>query len=357
MPWVISMFACEEIEKSFKSFVKRSTNESFKVALDDKHKRDYHMSFNYIIEGNYIIGDYNNPTFKISNLNIFIQKLTVLINLMAKFHLEDKEYFEFSENNFLDYLLVSCFSNMSESDLNFPLSYLDRQINAYSRSYNFEDVVVGSLNLKEKNILVNSVTKKNRSTMEAPLYTQFYFSYNGEKYLLPKIHYYIVNNKCYIMGIQNGKNKQDNTLSKNMSRYLRKLDKGLDDISQSENGEVLTEKDISPSFLAALILFISSNKNISSFYFPDYLPLRYINKVGVLNDKGEDIAEADRIQTNVTNKLLLTASRVGLHFDNSEISLNSDGFLQLQFNSSQKNKANIITDLYNSISLSSKKTK
>ncbi len=351
------MFSSNNIEKSFKSFVKKSTNESFKIDLDDEYKIDYYISLNYIIEEKHITGDLNNPTLKIDNLNIFIEKLTQLMNLMGKFHFDDKAYFEFNDETFLNYLLVSCFSNMNESDLNSPLSYLDRQINAYSNAYEFDNKEVGYFVLKGKNISINNFTQKNKASMEAPLYTQFYFSYEGERYLLPKIHYYIVGNKCFIMGIQNNKKKQDNTLSKNMDRYLRKLDKGLDHLAKSENGEVLTEKDISPSFLAALTLFIASNKNISSFYFPDYLPLRYMNKIGLLNQKGESLEEADRIQTNITNKLLLTASRITLHFDCSNISLNGDGFLQLEFDSRQKSKDNIITDLYNSICLDSKKLK
>lgn len=351
------MFSYDNIEKIFKSFIKKSTNESFKIDLDDKYKIDYHISLNYIIEGKYITGDNSNPTLKIPHFNIFLEKLTTLINLMAKFHFEDKEYFEFSDENFLNYLLISCFSNMNETDLNHPLAYFDRQIKAYSNIYNFDNSVVGKFILKEKDISINKITKKNKASMESLLCTQFYFLHNDDQYLLPKIHYYIVDNCCYIMGIQNTKKKQDNTLSRNMDRYFRKLDKGLDNISKSENGKVETEKDISPSFLAALTMFIASNENISTFYFPSYLPLRYINKVGLLKSKGEEIQEADRIQTNITNKLLLTASRISLHFDNSNISLNNDGFLQLEFDSHQKDNDNIITDLYNSIYKDKKKLK
>ena len=349
------MYSTSVVKKRFENFVENSINDTFKITYDDGYKIDYHLTFNYEIEEKKLTGNYDNPTLKIPNYNLFVEKLTNLLNLMGTYHLEDKDYYDFSFENFIDYLLVCFFSNMNEYDLNNSLNYLDRLIQSYNQKYDYQQKKAGNISIKNKEIEIHENTSKNKASMEAPLHQTFFFKNNDECFYLPKIHYYIANNNCYIMAIQNHTKKQENSISKFLDRYFRKLDKGLDNIERSENGEINNIKDISPNALAALTLFVSYHKNISDFYFPSYLPLRYTNKLETLKIKGLDLNEADRIQSNLTNKLLFTGLRLCEHFNRSEIYLNDDGFLKIKFNPSRKNDDNIIKDIYNSINFSNKK--
>jgi len=350
------MYSKEMIEKCFINFVKQSNNNTFKIYYDDNSFIDFHLSFNYKIEDKILHKSDEYPLFKISNFPTFINKLTPLIETMSVFHKEDKSYFDFNDENFVYYLFVSCFSNMNEFDLNNPLSYIDKMIDIYSEEpILYKNQKAGNFSYKSKNLDILESIGKNIASMESPLHVQYKITDQNEVFYLPKINYYIHNNKCYIMSIQNKKTKQNNKISKDLDRYFRKVDKGLEDIEKSEDGSTNTPKDISPNALIALTLFISSHKNISSFMFPDYLPIRYQNKAGVLKSKKEDLNEVDRIQNNLTNRLLLTALRLSLHFDKSECSFN-DNFFQLDFDPNTSNTDNIIYDIYNSLN-STKKIK
>lgn len=351
------MYLKKDIEEQLKIFIKNSTTDTYKLYFDDGTHIDYHISFNYQIESRILTHNENNPLMKISNFSQFIDKLTVLINLMAEFHINDKSYFEFSDKNYLDYLLVSCFSNMNEYDLNYPFSYLERLIEAYSYKCNFhEEKTIGTFDLNNKSIEVKEVIGKNIASMEAPLYKQFVFSYNGEKVFSPKVNFYISDGKCYIMSIQNKKHSDESYLAKNLDRYFRKFDKGLEHIERSNNGDISTVKDISPNALAALTLFLSTNKKLSRFLFPSLLPLRYMNKVGTLNKRKIDESEANRIQSNLTNRLLLTGARICEHFDSSKYDLLDNSFMELEFNPKFNSVDNIIFQLYNTTNRINKKS-
>lgn len=348
------MYTQQEVSRHLKNFIKSSLNDTFKIVTSDNHVIDYHLRCNYLIEGNNLVGHENAPIMNISNISEFIESLTLLINKMSEYYHNDKEYFDFTDSNFLDYLLVCCFSNMSELDLNNPIAYFKTMVNVYYNDFSFVTKNIGNITIKGKNISIYETTSKNKASMEAPANKQFFFQCDNDFFYLPKIHYYIVNDCCYLMAIQNKKEKQQNKLAKELDRYLRKLDKGLDDIEKSTDGKIENVKDISPSSLAALTLFMSSQNDIRTFKFPSFLPFRYANKAGVLKCKNIDENEADRIQNNITNKFLFTAIRICEHFDKSSFDYIDGNYLELQFNPATSKTDNIIYDLYHSITANKK---
>jgi len=344
------MFNLEEIKTAFKSFVEQTSTSSFKLDFDS-YAVDYHISLNYDIEGKTILNNDAFPLVKISNLNLFLAKLLKLSNLMASFHNNDKIYFDFSKDSFLKYLLLSFFSNMNEFDYNNPLSYIDKMTIAYCHNYYIgEEKLAGNILVNSELINIYEQSAKNIATMESPLYKQFIFKNRDYTYVSPKIHYYIANNVVFITGIQNSKKKNINPLSKKLDRYFRKVDAGLEDVEKSED-KVLTIKDISPSFLVALTLFISSFKEYNNFCLIDYLPLKYHNRIGVLKAKNIDIEEANKIQTNVTNKFILTGERFCEHFDNADFYY-INGFFNIYMEQYEQQYGNIIYDIYESLNKS-----
>ena len=344
------MYTDKKIIEQLKKLIKNSTNDTCKIIFDDGFVSDYHISFNFDIEGFLIYKDDSQPLVKISDFQSFASKVITLVNLMAPFYSEYKDHYGFTEENYLDYLLISIFSNMNEYDFNNTLNYLDRIIDSYQQNYSFyKDKLVGKINVKGKEISIYETCLKSSASMEAPLYKQYIFSCEGDVFYSPKVRYYISQNKCYVMAIQNNPNKQNNILAKLLDRYFRKLDKGLAEYERSENNQIETPKDISPTALATLTIFVSSTKETSTFCFPDYLPLRYTNKLGTLKTKSIDYDEADRIQANLTNKLLFTGIRLCEHFTSSSISFDTPNYLEIEFNPLANDKNNIIFDLYDAI--------
>ena len=119
------MYSVNKVSDCFKNFIKQTSTSTFKIYFDEGDFIDYHISLNYNIEDSFIINKENSPIIKIDNLSEFINNLTILLNKMASFHISDKEKFDFNDDNFLKYLLMSCITNMNEMDFNYPDKYLD----------------------------------------------------------------------------------------------------------------------------------------------------------------------------------------------------------------------------------------
>lgn len=348
------MFHTEEIKEKLNNFIKQTNSSTFKIDCDG-WEVDYHISLNHFVEGKKFFNNDFLPLLKINNVDLFASKLTILLNLKAKFHEFDLEYFDFSRDNYMDYLLMSSFINMCEDDFNYPLNYLDRMIEAYTRKYSINKLsLIGCLNLTDKKLNIYESSSKNIASMESPLYKVFIFTDENEKFVTPKIHYYIANDTVYIMGIQGLKERQSNSLSKRLDRYFRKVDAGLEEIEKSENDKIETLKDISPSFLVALTLFISSFKDYKKFYLVDYLPLRYQNKLGVLKQQGKDLESADALQKNITNKFMFTGARFCEHFENADFEF-VNSYLKINVETYNHQCGNIIYDLYESIKIKQNK--
>ena len=85
----------------------------------------------------------------------------------------------------------------------------------------------------------------------------------------------------------------------------------------------------------------------------DYLPLRYMNKFKN-NTSYEESEEIDRIQTNVTNRFLMTGVRLCEHFNNFDCDF-FNGLLKIETSEYKHQEGNIIYDLYESIKTNKKR--
>ena len=347
------MLSFKEVDSLFKNFSKQTYTDSLKIAFEDG-EIDYRISLNYIIEGNRKIKKDSNPTLHISNYKVFIEKLTELLNKKYKYHYVDKSYMMLTEEGYHNFILMSTICNMQEMDFNNPIDYLDRMNKAYDVNYDINRKKdIGIFKMGDTNVEIYQYDKKNMSTMESMVSRHFIMKKGNEEVLLPKIHYYISDDKVYLMGIQSNRKKELNTLSKKLDRYLRKMDKGLDKYARNEEGKVESIKDISVSALASLTLFLSSMREYKEFYMVDYLPIRYMNKMKN-NISYEETEEVDRIQTNVTNKFLMTGIRLCEHFDNLDYDF-FNGLLKIEAKEYKHQQDNIIYDLYEAVNKTKKR--
>ena len=351
------MLSVQNVDKLFRDFAKQTLNGSLKIVFaNDLFSEnpfavdivDYKIGLNYIIEGKEKIENEQNPTLNISNYKTFIENLTELMNKKYEYHYNDKNYMTLTEEGYLNFLLMGIISNMQEMDFNYPIGYLNRMIDAYDKKYEFDNKKeVGNFKIGDLNTTIVQYDRKNMATMETMVSRQFLIKKDDQEVLLPRIHYYISGNKVYILGIQNYSKDKDNSLSKKVDRYLRKMDKGLEEYEQSDNGKVEGIKDISVAALASLVLFMSSYSEYQEFYMTDYLPIRYMNKLK--NDvTDEDINKIDKIQTNITDKFLMTGVRLCEHFDNLDCDF-FNGVLKIDVSEYKHQEGNIIYDLYESI--------
>lgn len=348
------MISEKEVNELFKKFVKTTNNDNFKIEFEDG-EANYKLNLNYIIQDKSAIRDSYDPVLHISKYKDFIKKLTVLINKEYEFYKEDKEFMGLTEEGYKDYIMLSTFVNMQEADFNSPMSYFDRLIKAYDEKYVFnKKEKVGEIAVGNKKIEIIHSDRRNSATMESPVSKKIILKDGDKEFALPRVHYYISDNKIYIMGIQNF-NKSNDEFCKKMDRYLRRFNKGLEDIEISEDGKVDTIRDISVRALASLTLFISLFEKYGEFYMPDYLPLRYNNKYKVCKDN-KDYEEIDKIQKNLTDRFLMTGVRFCEHFPNFDYNF-YNGLLQIQIgngNVSDKERT-LVHEFFDSVNESAKK--
>lgn len=346
---MINMLSKEEVNRLFKTFVANSNEDTFKIYDEDGDFIDYQIMLNYSIEDKIIRKSPNSPMLMISDYENFIDTLTILLNKMYNFCINDKDYFYFSENNYNLYLIMCCLINMQEFDFNCPIQYLERLIDSLDHKYNFDKLInIGNFMMNNDQVDIYTIDKKNRGTMEALQSKTFVLKLGDEQITLPRIHYYISGDAIYITGIQNNTKQQKTNFSKSLDRYLRKLDKGIEE-TPNDNGEVNNIRDISPSALAALTLFMSSNSEYTTFCMTDYLPLRYQNKLGNIKNE-DDLNEINRIQKNATNRFLMTGARLCHHFQNWECHFfNGIQRIYVKEYSKFSRENNIIYDLFESI--------
>lgn len=361
---VLFMFSKKEVADLLKKFVMGTYKDTLKLSFEGIGEVDYRISLNYSMKDKDFVKDSSRPILYAGDSKNFITPLTKLFNIKYEYHKDDKERLGLTEEGYKDYILLSCFLNMQELDFNSPISYFNRLIKSYEQEYKFnEKVKMGEIEVKEEKVNIHGYDRKNMASMESPVSKQFFLEQDGKVFLLPRIHYYISNDSVYIMGIQNYGNKQlyvdeideeakqkNNELEKfhkMIDRYLRKLNKGIDDVEVSKEGKVETIKDVSVSALASLTLFISNMSNYSKFYMPDFLPLRYQN---VKKDTEEKEIKANIHQTNITDKFLMTGVRLCEHFDNIECGF-ENGFLEMYVDKyvPSRTKTDEIYKLYESV--------
>lgn len=359
------MFDERMVGELFKNFIKETYKDSLKISFEDMDDVDYRISLNYSLNGKSASNSSLKPILHVGKYKSFISSLTKLFNIKYKKHFKEKEHLGLTKEGYAKYILMSCFINMQELDFNAPVSYFNRIIKSYEQKYEFnKKTKIGEIQIKDEKVNIYEYNRFNNASMESVVSKQFFFEKDGKIFLLPRVHYYISGDCVYIMGIQNYGNKQlyvdevnEEAVKQNqelqkfhktMDRYLRKLNKGIDETEINEEGKVDTIKDVSVSSLASLTLFVASLSNYSKFYMPDFLPLRYQNKHKETEIQQEKV---DREQTNITDKFLMTGVRLCEHFDQMECGF-ENGFLEIENNNntcSNNLQRDVIHELYESV--------
>jgi len=151
-----------------------------------------------------------------------------------------------------------------------------------------------------------------------------------------------------VYALQGKKGKQSGKVSKDLDRYLRKVNK---DVDMKE-----IEGNVSPSALVSLTMFVSylKEQGVNSIIAPAFLPLRYSAEKNAVYYKGKvkektneeikrDIDKRDLIQYNITDKFMHLFVRYCHHFDNSNYYFDEDNQRMIVSIEPQKSKTeNII---------------
>lgn len=310
----------------------------------------YHILFNTKIPEIAIDLKYNDndemfvPTLFINNKKEFDELLLEYTNLAFKYYELENKYTSMDAKTRIHYLnktlMAFLWANATIEDFNDPNSYIKNRIefikNEMFPCYEKRDL--GYSEILKSNIFVEN--RKATFFAEAPYSLKITLTDNENEYKLPLIYYGIVDDTIYIYAIQNEKdvNKEDNAYQKYIKRALYKVNVGFD--SKNDNFKTFDKgnlKDITPSFLLALNIFVGllENYGIKKIVVPSILIVRWNAKELVLqrkkmlrlyeveNDeaKKKEINEYfdelsqihNDIQSNMTEKLIRTFLRLAHH--------------------------------------------
>jgi len=303
----------------------------------------YNIAFStYIVDNDesYICNISNNdlliPTLIIRDKNKFDSLLEEYVTLALSFY-DDNNF----DEDILDYklydnkkrickekaILALLFANATVEDFNNPINFLEKRINFINNSME-EKHNLGYCEIL--NTMMQVSIEKDIINNETPY--QFVIkilSYDGESYVLPKVKFGISDNNVYVYAIQN-ENNQKNQLGKRINRILYKIGEGYNDGDYLCDDENL--KDISASFLVSLNIFVNYVKTCgyNKIIVPSILVERWnakkissilrSNRYGYSVEKMIELEDSqDYLQRNLTNKLIRTFLRLGVHYNNIDI--------------------------------------
>ena len=296
------------------------------------------------------IEDNSFPTLVIKNEEESFLELKKYLELELEKKRKIINFVNNKEENQMKLLMTYLFVNATTEDFLNPVYYI-RRYREFLNDDTFSYLEDGKC-IKLSGVLNCDLEIKNQSQsvfMETPnrLEIAFVKEEDGEKisYNLPNISYGInINNgekECYIYSMLNKKDSNNDSsvnekFVKDISRKLYKLNKNVLD---QESREYLDYKngvsdyypenisDVSPSFVMALVIFLSllKKQGITRVKGVPYLPVRYLsrniaaNSINDANKMNKLKERNDLIQTNITNKFIRTIRRAVYHLDGVEI--------------------------------------
>ena len=292
----------------------------------------YNMVFNIDLEGIKYISNVDNenliiPTLVIRNKKEFDSLLTEYLAKALEFYDTDS-FCEEIQNDFhmkAKTVMTLLFSNATMEDFENPCSYLRRRIDFFDNK--LDDKEFNSEILKST---VSATIKKGQINMETPYKLETTLINEDDKAILPTIYFGISKDTAYIYSIQNKIVKDKSTFDKIVNRLLYKVNDGFDTKKDTyEEYGIGNLKDITPSFLytANILLSMLKQYGINHIEVPSFLVERwnakelYISykeaKLRDVPDKIELITELrnehERIQSNLTEKLLRVFRRLDFH--------------------------------------------
>lgn len=264
----------------------------------------------------FLPSDAQTMTLIIPDFNSFVSACEKYLEKAEAFYTYDKAYFALTQNSHKQKLLLDLIVNATPFDLSNIIPYIESRTRMLENPLKEQIFDIDNEILPE--ITLKCAISKNLSNMEAPYKFEIaFFDQENNKFKLPSITFGKDGQNINVYAIQTQKQKQTNPLAKKLDRYLRKLNLKVDENDYIAN--------ISPNALASLTIFISAMKKegIKDFVAYPYMPLRYESNLSakkrVHTDKElltQTVEEHDRIQYNITNKLIYSLARYSFHFDN-----------------------------------------
>lgn len=255
--------------------------------------------------------------------NIYIKDKNNFEKVLNDYILTALEFYDLEPNkDNIKTILTYAFVNITENEMKAFDEYLLKYIEFYKNKINIssgkKETSIGSLKF--------SVDKQSFK-QETPYCFNSYFAKEDLKYYLPRISFGIKDGVCYIYAIQNKSTKLNTNLeySEEVQGKLRTINSG---ISKYRN--------VTPSFVCALVLFLSFLKQngISEIRVVTPLPLREQNRelsskqrikfytakynldVDSIDKLTKEINDKkDKDNYNATVKFLNCFKRLQLHFD------------------------------------------
>jgi len=300
------------------------------------------------------------PTLVIKDKNRFNNLLIEYVE-KAKIFYEDindlENLYEINENdNKEKFIMTRIWSNATFEDFQNPIDFLSNRIAFFENKFKFSNLT-GYSDMFKSNVIVN--LEKDIIDNETPYKLKIkLIDENNNEVNLPTVKLAIANNKAYIYAIQREqKDYKSNEFGKKVNRILYKSNDGFD--SSTDNYDIYGSgnlKDVSSSFLmsANICLSILEKNGIEEIVIPSILIQRYNSRnikyniqknkqiknqkeaIDIINDKYQnDIESNDKLQENLTEKLIRTFLRLGHHHTNIEISsypTEVDTSLHIKFN-------------------------
>lgn len=330
----------------------------------------YHICFNTIIEGKKISGEnpihFDPPTLVISNKKNFDELLLKYVRVALEVY--DNTFFydevlsgEFrTEENKLckeKVLMTLLWGNATVEDFDNPCQFLERQI-AYLETNPLTEKENKGYSAILGGKIITEVVKTRKLSWESPYAFRSYIITEDDVHDLPVVRFGIDNDTVYIYSIHLRKNARK---SKRVNRNLYKVNENFKD----DESDL---KDITPSSLVALDLFLlhCQELGLTKYKLVPYLPERWIDKRIMIIKKtklekemkvdkyNKLMEELSRIQYNLTTKFITTFRRLNYHFnDNLEITsypFDVDSYLSFNcYDMSNPNNSLFqeLSDLYN----------
>ena len=246
---------------------------------------------------------------------LFVENMKKYLMQAREFYVQDKHYFALTDTSFDEKLVLDLFINAS----NFELNNIEQFVNNRTLMLKDQSTICGQIQLgKFMGCDIVAEIIKNHSNLEAPYKFKIEFQKEGETFVLPSITFGKIADNVKMYAIQGSKEKQENKLAKQLDRYFRKANKGVD-----MEDEILSQ--ISTNALISFVVFAAYQKEFGtkSFEAVSLLPVRYNTQLtrgemmtrNNYSAKLQFLDKHDKNQFNMTNRFLNTVIRYAYHFN------------------------------------------
>ena len=267
---------------------------------------------NEIYEAEYSNGTANYiPTLIVNDKEKFFSALIKIVEKYMSAYNFSKAIEIFGANSVIKNIILTIFSNARYVDYEQPIFYMNRYIDFFNDTNKLDNYIAGISLLVDSSIVTS--TKKEEFGYETPYYFESALIKGNDKYYLPNISYGISNNKCYIYAIQNKHKNEDTSFNKKIKRNINKVNANV--VNDADYDQKDTILGVPTNFVLALIIFLKTLKNngIENIEVITFLPDRYFEK------KASEEYDADLIQGNLTERLILLFYRIKNHINDMEM--------------------------------------